>query len=166
MITTELNKQLHALLTQTNLMHAKAMIVASHTSGRSESSRDLKNNEAIEIIRYLKGVQTQQKLKELQSQQPHSNPNHISNAMQKVKIETPYEQANRMRRKIIALAHQMGWSTKHPVSGNKIADIARIDAWCKKFGHVKKTFNSYTVQELPMLVTQFEEMFKDFVNAI
>lgn len=166
MITTELNKQLHALLTSTNLMSAKEDLVGAYTSGRSTSSRDLNNFEAIELIRYLKSVQSTQKLQQLQAQQPHANPNHISNSMPVFKKKIPAEQANAMRKKMIALAHQMGWSSIHPESGKKIADMARLDEWCIKYGHQHKALNAYTLAELPMLVTQFDKFYKGFLKDI
>ena len=59
--------------------------------------------------------------------------------------------AHKMRRKIIRMAHEMGWKK----AGSKI-DMDAINEWCKKYGFGKKELNSYTEQELPKLVTQFQ----------
>lgn len=66
-----------------------------------------------------------------------------------------------MRKKIISQAHEMGWE----LTGRR-ADMARINAWCEKFGYLHKSLNSYTYTELPALVTQFDNMYKSFLKAI
>jgi len=62
------------------------------------------------------------------------------------------EEGHKMRRKIISLAHEMGWK----LPGTNKIDIAHINDWCKKYGFGKKQLNEYTVAELPRLVTQFQ----------
>jgi N-acetyl-gamma-glutamylphosphate reductase len=154
----DLNKQLHALLTQTGLMHAKQLLVESYSSGRETSSTGLKDHEAIEMIKYLKSELKKQQAK-------NTDPQHIGNVMPTIKQNTPAQQANTMRKKIIALAHQMGWSAVHPTSGNKIADMARINAWCEKYGYLHKELNAYTLEELPKLVTQFVNLYNSFLKG-
>lgn len=158
-MTKELNKQLHALLTQTGLTDAKPYLVNSFTHGRSESSRDLTNSEAIEFVRYLK-----KQIEIKQASNPITDSKHISNAMPTFKANTPAQQANTMRKKIIALAHQMGWSAQHPESGNKIADMPRINAWCVKYGYLHKELNAYSLEELPKLVTQYQNLYNTFLK--
>lgn len=160
-MTTELNKQLHALLSQTNMIKAKPYLIESFTNGRETSSTGLQSHEAIELIKHLKCELQKQKNKAMANE-----PKHIGNAMPTFKANTPAQQANTMRKKIIALAHQMGWSAIHPVSKNKIADIPRIDAWAIKYGYLHKSLNNYTIQELPKLVTQFDNLYKSFLKAI
>jgi hypothetical protein len=158
-MTTELNKQLHALLTQTGLASAKCYLVESFTHGRSQSSKDLTNVEAIEFIKYLKMQLNKQKM------QAADDANHISKSMPSIKASTPFEQANTMRKKIIALAHQMGWSAIHPSSGNKIADMPRINNWCVQYGYLHKELNAYTLEELPKLVTQYQNLYNSFLKG-
>jgi hypothetical protein len=157
----EYNRQLHALLTQTGLTEQKPLLVESFSGGRETSSKELKDHEAIEMIKYLKAEL-------LKKQQPANNdPKHIGNVMPAAfKANTPGKQANTMRKKIIALGHQMGWSGIHPTSGNKIADMERINAWCVKYGYLHKQLNDYTILELPKLVTQFDNLYKTFLNAL
>lgn len=155
---TEYNKQLHVLLAQTKLTDAKPYLVESFSNGRATSSTELKDHEAIELIKYLKA--------ELRKQQASAGPQHISQAIPKLTASTPAQQANTMRKKIIALAHQMGWSSIHPSSGNKIADMPRINAWAVKYGYLHKELNEYTIEELPKLVTQFQNLYNTFLKAI
>ena len=67
--------------------------------------------------------------------------------------------SHKMRRKIIRLAHDMGWQ----LPGKKI-DMDRLNGWCKTYGFGKKELNAYTAQELPKLVTQFEKVYNDYLN--
>lgn len=144
-ISNTLNRQLHALLHQKGLMAAKPHLVSSFTRGRTESSAKMHQYEAIDLVRYLQCQPT-----------PTATP----------KSPTPAQQANRMRRKLIALAHSMGWHTTHPQSGDTIADMPRIDAWCTKYGYLHKPLNAYTLTELPKLLSQFDKLYKSFLKAI
>ena len=77
-------------------------------------------------------------------------------------IQAPSRQGNaseRMRKKIISLAHQMGWQ----VAGK--ADMERIDNWCKKYGYLGKGLNAYKYNELPRLVRQMETVFETYLKA-
>lgn len=65
------------------------------------------------------------------------------------------DQMNRMRRKVIAMAHQMGW--KNPDGSDK-ADYRRIDRWMLTYR--LRTMNMMDFEQLTDAVTQFEEMFK------
>ncbi len=163
----ELNKQLHVLLTQTGMMDAKPYLVESFTNGRSQSSKDMSHYEAIELVKHLKGILSQQKYKTANTATTGTNTEitHIANAMPTVSKKTDKERASNMRKKIIALAHQMGWSSYHPDSGKKIADMPRINAWCSKYGYLHKELNSYTLAELPKLVTQFDNLYKSFLKG-
>lgn len=62
------------------------------------------------------------------------------------------DSGHKMRRKIIKLAHDMGWK----LAGTKKIDMQRIDNWCLQFGFGKKALMDYSSTELPKLVTQFE----------
>jgi hypothetical protein len=71
-----------------------------------------------------------------------------------------------MRKKIIACAWQLGWTKTvenlAPFNGGltkKIADMKAINTFCKDKGSIKKnTLNDYTLEELPTMVTQFEQL--------
>jgi hypothetical protein len=95
------------------------------SSGRTQSFRELDGHELEQIAQTL-------------------------NARTKRAI-TPDSPAQRMRRKLISMAHEIGWQ----LPGGK-ADMPRINQWCEKYGHGHKQLNSYTAKELPTLITQFE----------
>lgn len=137
------NKHLHTLLTATGLMVEKKNLVLSFSKGRSESSKDLTDTEAAELVSWLRTKQT-------------------------IFINKNNDASNRMRRKIISMAHEMHWHILDPFPKGRrlVVDMARLNNWCKKFGYLHKNLNSYTSEELPILVTQFERAYKDYLNGI
>ena len=128
-----LNKQLHGLLTQAGLHEQKATLVMSYTEGRSESSKDLTNVEAKLMIAHLANI---------------ANENG--------------EASQKMRRRIISMAHEMHWH----LTGTQKIDMERLNDWCCVFGYGKKVLNRYSYRELPKLVTQFEFVYKDYLSKI
>jgi len=109
---------------------SKAVMVEGFSNGRCTSSKELFMNEAADMIKHLKSLDPEE------------------------------SKAEKMRRKIISLAHEMGWKVD-----NK-ADMKRIDNWCTVYGHGKKKLNSYTYKELPTLVSQFEGVYRHFLYKI
>ena len=78
-----------------------------------------------------------------------------------LKKQDPEEKSSeRMRRKIISLARSMHWEV------NGKADMVSLDAWMVKHSYLKKKINQYKHDELPMLVSQFEKVYKSFLNGI
>lgn len=71
------------------------------------------------------------------------------------------EKCDVMRKKIISMGHEMGWKTEE----GKIK-MEQINGWCKKYGYLKKKLDEYTYEELPRLVSQFEAMYKDYLDKI
>ncbi len=63
--------------------------------------------------------------------------------------------ADKMRKKILSAAWDMGWVTS---SNPPKVDIDSVNEWCIKYGHGHKELNKYTLKELPILVSQFERM--------
>ncbi len=70
--------------------------------------------------------------------------------------------ADRMRKKILHYCHLMQWYRQ----GTTQLDFNRIDEFCIKRGWKHKPLNRYTYEELPMLVTQFEEVYEHFLNKL
>lgn len=126
------NKLLYGLLNKTGLLNQKATLVFNVTKGRTESTKEMTWQETRLLINYL------------QSQDPQA------------------ARANKMRRKMFSLAHEMQWH----ISGTQKVDGARLDAWCEKYGYLHKKLNSYTYLELPKLVSQFESLHKHFLTNI
>ena len=140
MIDPQQLKQLHTLLHKQNLTHHKAEMVGGATNGRTESSKELHYNEAADLI------------KQLQAMQPV--------------VQWKPKPGELQRRKIIAIAYNMGWEIPNPQGGKPKADIKRINEWCIKFGFGHKPLNQYTTAELPKLVSVFETVYKHYLKAI
>lgn len=128
-------KRLHTLLTNTGKMEYKREMIRDVTAGRTDSSRDLTPTEAQLLINHLQSIDPK------------------STAMDK------------MRKKIIHYAREMGWEKKE--QGKRVADMDSINSWCSKYGFGKKPLNDYAHDELTKLVTQFEQgPYKNYLNNI
>jgi hypothetical protein len=137
-MNTAQNRAAYALFNKLGLMPQKENIISGISNGRTTSTRELDNNESIALIKWLK------------QQDPEE------------------QKADKMRRKIIAIAHQLGWEktfiTKQGMS-RKI-DMQALDNWCITFSYLHKKLNLYKYKELPTLVSQFEMVYKHFLNKI
>lgn len=112
----------------------RAMLYGT-TNGRTTSARGLYATEAADLIEALRRY------------------------VQGPKPGTEADAANRMRRKLIAIAYRM-----YPAL-DKAECIQRLDAWCKQYGYGHKPLNSYTAAELPRLLSQYQQVYHWFLNA-
>ncbi len=69
------------------------------------------------------------------------------------------ERMNRMRRKVFALAHQVGWKE----AGTNKADSARIRSWMLTYRG--KEMQKMNVKELSDAITQFENVHKNVAKT-
>lgn len=129
-MTAQQNSIIHALFHTTGLMGQKKNIVGGISFGRTESTKELTLDEVNMLIRYLQDIQ--------------------GNA----------EKANKMRRKIISMAHQLHWY----LPGTQKVDMKRIDNWCIQYGYLHKKLNDHNEKELIKLVSQFANVFADFLD--
>lgn len=123
---------IHALLNKLHLTAKKEEILRIFSNCRTGSCKELSSYEANAIILHLKSL----------------DPEEVG--------------AEKMRRKIISMAHEMGWR----IPGTRKADMQRIDAWMVKSSYLHKKINQYRYAELPKLVTQFEAVYKSFLKGI
>lgn len=66
---------------------------------------------------------------------------------------------DKMRGKILSMAHEMRWELP-----NGKVDMARLDAWCIKYGAEHLPFNAYPENKLALLVTAFERVYKGYIE--
>lgn len=113
----------------------KAALIAQYTGSNDKTStRDLSYSQAYELIRDL----------------------------QNSKDSSPiYLRSDKMRKKIISMAHDLGWQYYSEAKQKLCADMNAINAWCTKYGYLHKNLDDYSYTELPGLVSQFERMYKD-----
>jgi len=70
--------------------------------------------------------------------------------------------SEKMRNKILSMAHEMNWRIK----GTEKVNMEHVNNWCKTYGYGKKSLDEYQYNELPRLVTQFEEVYKSHIKSI
>lgn len=134
------NRQLHWYLGNLNIQNdVKEDLVYQFTNGRETRSSAMTSEECQALITYLRGLK-----RKLEAPKPTAP----------AKPDSP---ENKMRRKVISICHEMGWK----LASGKI-DMARVNEFCEKRGHKHKVLNFYTKEELPLLITQFEKVLKEF----
>lgn len=135
--TAKQNNELHYLIGQLGIdAEHKEELVYQYSNGRTTSSAEMIIPECQALINHLKAAtKGYSKVKD-----PKSDP------------------ANVMRRKILSICHEMGW--KNEISDQ--IDWEKLNGWLFQYGYLKKDLNSYTLYELPKLVTQFEQLLRDY----
>jgi hypothetical protein len=68
--------------------------------------------------------------------------------------------ANKMRNKILSRAHEMNW--RKP--GTTSIDMDHVNNWMISKSYLNKKLDDYTYDELPKLVSQFEEVYKSYLK--
>jgi hypothetical protein len=139
-ITTKQVQFIKVLLQQRQLIDDSAGIAMQYSTNRTSHISELTVAEGIHLIKVLTA----------------QNPT----------AKTPEET---MRRKLISQAREMGWIVtvtneqgKHIVK----ADMPRIQLWCTTYGYLHKDLNSYNLDELPKLLTQFGIVHKQFLQEL
>lgn len=112
-------------------------IIAAFTDGRTTSLKELTDAELNKLVNILNS---------------QNNIYRSKNA------------GHKMRRKIISMAHEMGWHNL--INGKWVADMRSINTWCLQKSYLKKELNKYTYNELPKLVSQFENVYKSFLKKV
>lgn len=112
------------------------MMVTQRTDSLSACTQD----ETKTIIAYL----------EANSPQPETLKQTVSRA------------AEKQRRYIISMAHQMHWYKPR----TKKVDMQRVDNWCIQYSGYGKPLDEIDDTMLPALVTQFQKVLKSFLNAL
>jgi hypothetical protein len=139
--TLHQNSQLHALVTKLKISaEQKEELVYQFTRGKHISSAQMSVDECQTLINSLK---------------------HISRTLFPAiaKPRGMKDAENKMRRKILSICHEMNWKK------NNNLDWERINGFILKSGHLNKenkTLNDYTATELPLLITQFEQLLKEY----
>lgn len=134
---TAAQKNSHAamLINNLGLQKHKATIVGGISFGRTESIRELTDAEKDMLIKYL-----------YQQGQPPEDP-----------------RLAKMRNKIYYYAHMMNW-TKTNKAGKIVADGKAVDEWMLHYSYLKKKLSAYSYNELPKLLSQFEAVYKSYLN--
>ncbi|MGQ0740200.1 MAG: hypothetical protein ACT4OJ_14205 [Bacteroidota bacterium] len=135
-------KKIHAALHRRGLLCRKREMVSGYSSGRTESSREMFQDEAKMMLDEL---------------------NEDLKNMQKEK-----DSRQKMVNHIIAMAHEMGWIKRvmkaTPTGLKQVNDYQDLHNWVEKYGYLKKSLNRYTYKELPILVTAFQNVYNHWLK--
>jgi hypothetical protein len=133
-------KIIYTLLGLANLRDQKDDIIMNFTGGRTDSVSKMDTAEAAALIAHLKSAD---------------------------KTESS---STKMRNKILSMAHEMNWThivkTTPGTPFKSKVDMEHVDNWCKAKGYLHKPLDDYTYNELPKLVSQFEEVYKSYLNKV
>lgn len=138
MITKQQIKIAQTLLSVCHLRAQKANILLGFSDGRTEHVSELEHDEAAELIRFL---QKKKFALDRKAADPHA------------------ASVDKMKRKIISMAHEMNWKTP----AGRI-DMKKVNGWCVKYGHQHKALDRYTYAELPALINQFQNMYTQYIK--
>ena len=131
------NKRFHALITQLGIQpDEKAALVLGASATGATSSKDLLYKEAAKLIQHLE-------------------------TLADGGSEAQAESANRMRAKLLSMAHELRWT----LASGKV-DMARVNTWCGTYGSGKKALNDYTYAELNKLVSQLRIVRDNFLSSL
>jgi len=122
----------HAILVNNGIMDTKEDMVWNATNHRTQRVSEMSYVEMKELLEKLQGQSS------------------------KDKAQSPKDKADIMRKKILHYCHLMNWNNGDALDWN------RINGWCKEYGHAHKLLNDYKLEELPMLVSQFEQVYRHF----
>jgi hypothetical protein len=155
------NARLHQLLGQLGLTNDKAALVRQHTNGRTERSSEMSYAECAGLIGDLERAAGSPSPMHYPSQPAPQQPAPAASATPQREKLTPEQadSANRMRRKVFALAREAGmiWGE---TAEDKRMNAAKMDAFLMAHGYIKQPLNAFTFAQLPKLVTQFEQIVK------
>lgn len=134
LIDSKLNRQFWVNVKRLNLTKedVKAMVLEC-SQGKTESLRALSVSEYSKIYNHLESFK--------------------ANIPQKPPVANV---SDKMRKKILSICHEMKWTV------NQKLDWKHINEFLLKSGYLHKQLNDYTEQELPKLVTQFEQLLKSY----
>jgi hypothetical protein len=134
------NARLHSLITKLGIdAEGKEELVYQFTAERETSSAKMEVRECQALINHLEIMAGQSTAR-------------IVNTKGRAMGQT-YDLMDRMKKKILSICHELGWE----LPSGKI-DWHRLNAYLLKYGYLHKGLNEYKYEELPTLVTQFENL--------
>ena len=136
--------QFKTILSKAGILEQSVTIVGSFTNGREESSTKMTLTELNRAIEVLQAKYPQTAAKRGFEAKP----------------------GDKMRKKIMAMAHTLGWQVVDTKSGGVKADVGAVNKWCVKYGQFHKPLNKHDESELVKLVSQFEKVDNTFYKNL
>lgn len=158
--TNEQSIQLFALLKQAGLTEERGALVKQFTNERTESSKELTDEECYALINYLRETLGQ-----------------IPLQMKGRTHQGTAKKCDTMRKAMLNLGYNMRFDQKPTpeVTRDKLelATIYRsrvnvywVNQWCLKYSYLKKGLNQYSYEEMPRLIKQFEMVYESFLKSV
>lgn len=123
---------INTIISKRGLKELKKQMLLDASNGRTDSSKQLTGEEAAILLQYLNA--------------------------EKNKTQ---ESIDLMIRKLFAMAYDLRWIEKKvEVTSTGIQskkDFSTVYDWVKKFGYLSKDLKEYKQNELPKLISQFEQ---------
>ncbi len=157
------NARLHQLLGELGFTADKGALVSAHTNGRTDRSSEMTYAECAGLIGDLERAAGSESPMYYPSR-PAPQPSAPRTTTREQLTPEQADKANRMRRKVFALAREAGmiWGE---TPADKRMNAAKLDAFLLAHGCVKQSINAYTLAQLPKLVTQFQQIVKHNAQA-
>lgn len=139
----ELHRRLYKYLRGNQMFEHRRDIVYQFTNGRTDNSAEMTTAEISKMIKYV---------------QSHAERGNLDSS--------DFIKGDRMRKRILSLSHQYGWTEYDPEKQKMVVDFERLDNWMLKYSYLKKKLNQYKYSELPKLVSQFQEFVHKYINQV
>lgn len=145
-ITGRQIRYLYFLLDQLGIRHLKHDLVLDACDGRTDSARELSQDEMRHLVTHLE--------QKLQQARREASPG-----------KEAIRRMDRMRKRILSMCYSIGWVTYDINESRHKVDMERLGAWLLKYGYLHKPLNDYTYLELPGLVTQVENLMRSVLEG-
>ncbi|MDJ0363591.1 hypothetical protein QMK33_00385 [Hymenobacter sp. H14-R3] len=139
--TLQQNQRLHTLLAEAGLTAEKEALAKQFSNNRTGRTSELFTTECGALIDHLEASLGLAPVAPTPEQE---------------------EESERMRNKILSLAHEMRWE----LPGTEKVDMGRVNTWCQTYTKTKKHFNHYTHAELVAMVTQFKVVYRKYLKEL
>jgi hypothetical protein len=155
--TIQQNRVLHTILNAMRVPEdVKRDLIFQFSNGRTQTSVEISSEECQALINHLNVLQGHPKAEanaSLRGERPKAEAN--------ASLWGEREISDRMRKKILSICHEMRMQKE----GSTKIDMARVNKLCCERGYLHKDLDKYTRAELPMLITQFERMLRDYLKG-
>ncbi len=138
----KLHRKFFMLLRTANGTDQKADLVNRFTEGRTNSSREMTDEEITKAIEYIEFM--------IGGMEPSED----------------FKRGDRMRKRIMSLCHQYGYTRYDEKKRKNVVDLDRLESWMIKYSYLHKSLNKYKYKELPRLVVQFQNVVYSYLNQI
>lgn len=137
------HRRLYKIFSVTNTYEDRHEIILDFTAGRTNNSSELSQEEIEQLIYDLETHQRRMGIP-----------------------LTDFQKGETMRRRVLAMFHQYGFTKYSTLYRKMVVDFERLDAWMIRYSYLHKKLNEYSYSELVKLVSQVEILLKKYLEAV